>query len=276
MRALYVYVPVVHEGIRTLFESYKGTPIWLLDNIKGREENVYLERDIRALPASDVKIQLEALGFSNVKVVDQQTLKEEATALRELLVPRDEIVLSFVEKYAKDVHVEFIEGFLRWTKPISTTEFEIPADRTITRDTFARGMIATLTEESKKSSDWWRQIAAALVKDSDVILTAHNKHFPTPHAPQINGDPRSNLDAGQGPGIYTSIHAEASLIAEAAKLGIQTDRSDLYVTTFPCPACARLAVVAGIKRVFYAKGYSLLDAESILKQGGVEIVLVKE
>ena len=33
--------------------------------------------------------------------------------------------------------------------------------------------------------------------------------------------------------------------------------------------------MAGIKRVFYAEGYSLLDAEQILKSFGVEIIRVE-
>jgi dCMP deaminase len=101
-------------------------------------------------------------------------------------------------------------------------------------------------------------------------------HFPSAHALTLNGDPRSNLDAGQGPGVYTSIHAEACALAHAAKKGVATDKADIYVTTFPCPTCARSLVEAGIARVFYKKGYSLLDAEEILKGAGIEIILVKE
>jgi dCMP deaminase len=174
------------------------------------------------------------------------------------------------------VAVERVNVFLRWTKQISTTEFEVPPDRKMTRDAFALELLDTLTDEAQKSPDWWRQIAAAIVRDGEVIAIAHNKHYPSQHALTINGDPRSNLDAGQGPGIYTSIHAEAWAIAQAAKKGISTEGTDIYVTTFPCPACARLLVEAGIARVFYRKGYSLLDAEEILKNAGVEIILVEE
>jgi hypothetical protein len=37
-----------------------------------------------------------------------------------------------------------------------------------------------------------------------------------------------------------------------------------------------LLAEAGIKKVYYQKGYSLLDAEEILKAYGVEIVLVQD
>jgi len=89
------------------------------------------------------------------------------------------------------------------------------------------------------------------------------------------GDPRSNFDYGEQPEIYLSIHAEADIIAQVANRGISLQGSGIFVTTFPCPNCARLLVRAGIKKLFYTQGYSKLDAEEILKSAGVEIILVK-
>ena len=89
------------------------------------------------------------------------------------------------------------------------------------------------------------------------------------------GDPRSNFDAGQRLDISTAIHSEVGLIAKAAKQGLSLDGASAYVTTFPCPNCAHLLAEAGIKKVYYQKGYSLLDAEEILKAYGVEIILVQ-
>ena len=276
MKVLYLYVPVVHKGVIDLLEKYKGTPLWLLDNVKGAEVNVYLERDIRALPAGQVKLELEAHGYTDIEVVDQKMLHERASQLAELIVSNDEIVSFFVEAYAPNVHRTTVSAFLRWTKPISTVEYEVPPDRTITTEDFHKQILLELATEADKSPDWWRQIAAALVKEGVIVLRSHNKHFPTQQSITINGDPRSNLDAGEGPGVYTSIHAEASVFAQAAKKGISTDGCDMYVTTFPCPTCARSIAEAGIRRVFYAKGYSVLDAETILRDQGVEIILVKD
>ena len=52
--------------------------------------------------------------------------------------------------------------------------------------------------------------------------------------------------------------------------------SSVYVTTFPCINCARLLAEAGVKKVYYRDGYSRLDAETILKDKKVEIVLVQD
>jgi dCMP deaminase len=275
-QALYVYIPVVHKGVIDMLDAYPGIPIWLLDNERGMHENVYLERDIRALPAKCIKVELEAHGYENIEVLDHQELALRAEAYDGLIVPNDEIVSFFLEKYAPRVKITTIPVFLRWTKQISTTEHEVPPDRTITHDAFHNGVLKDLFQEAKKSPDWWRQIAAAIVQEDMVCVTAYNKHFPTPYALVIQGDPRSNLDAGQGPGVYTSIHAEAAAIAAAARAGIKTEGATLYVTTFPCAACARLLIEAGITTVYYRNGYSLLDAEEVLKASGIEIVLVEE
>jgi dCMP deaminase len=275
-QAIYAYIPVVHSGVLTLLDKYPNTPLWILDNEKGISENVYLERDMRALPASKIKLELEALGYQDLHVVDHHELEALVETVDELIVPNDEIVEFFIEKFAPGARTKADTMFLRWTKQISTTEFVVPPDRVISTDTFHNEVMKNLVEEAEKSTDWWRQISAMLVKGGKQIAVSHNKHLPSPNAPFVNGDPRSNLDAGQGPGVYTSIHAEASAIAQAARMGIATEGCEIFVSTFPCPTCARLMVEAGIERVYYGKGYSLLDAEDILKNADIEIVLVKE
>jgi len=275
MRVVFAYIPVVHKQVLEFLRANEGLPIWLLNNEKGKKENVYLERDARALPAEEIKIELEAHGFTSVTIVDPSELSSLSNNIETFIIPEDEIVRYFLEKYAPEVPVEAQNIFIRWTQKLSTTEFEVPDGRTVTEEDFAQQMITDLENEAQKSPDWWRQIASAVVKEGKVVATAHNKHYPTAHSLSINGDPRSNLDAGKGPGIYTSIHSEASVIAICARNGVSTNGADIYVTTFPCPTCARSLVDAGFKRVFYKKGYSVLDAENILSDAGIEIVLVQ-
>lgn len=49
-------------------------------------------------------------------------------------------------------------------------------------------------------------------------------------------------------------HAEANLIAFAARHGIRTDGCTVYVTHHPCASCARTLIQAGIRRVVYGAG----------------------
>ena len=100
------------------------------------------------------------------------------------------------------------------------------------------------------------------------------KHLPTDYHLSTFGDPRSNFDKGERLDIYTSIHGESDLVAKAASKGISLKGTSIYVSTFPCSNCARLLAEAGVKKVFYEKGYSRLDAENVLNAYGVEIILV--
>lgn len=52
-----------------------------------------------------------------------------------------------------------------------------------------------------------------------------------------------------------TIHAEASLIANAASRGVSLTDATLYVTTFPCHECTRLIIQAGIGRVVFVEPY---------------------
>lgn len=79
------------------------------------------------------------------------------------------------------------------------------------------------------------------------------------------------LTGGAHPEITCSIHAEASVIAQAASQGISVQKADFYVTTFPCFTCARLLVKSKIGKLFYMMDYindgnsskTLLDAANI-------------
>lgn len=276
MKAIFAYIPVIHKNTLTFLESYQGLPIFLLDNEVAKTENVYLERDARALSATLIQQELNVHGYNEVVVVRLVDMAETFSKFESLIVPEDEIIDFFLEKYAPDVKVEKVNTFLRWTQKLSTAEYVIAEDRIVTQGDFENATLTLLEKEAQKSPDWWRQIGAAIVKDGKIVSLSYNAHFPSQHSLSINGDPRSNFDAGQGAGIYTSIHAEASVLAKAARLGIAVEGADVYATTFPCPTCARSLVEAGVARVFYKKGYSLLDAEEILKGSGIEIILVTD
>ncbi len=276
MKVLFLYIPVVHKQVLELLRAHKDSIVWLLDNMEAMKDNVYLERDARALSAQDIKTELEAHGVQNITIVPPGDIEALAKDVEQFVVTEDEVILSLLDAYAKDVPKTIENIFIRWNQTLSTTEFEIPPGRTITSDEFSKEVITELEDEAQKSPDWWRQIAAAVVKGGKMVAVSHNKHYPSANSLAINGDPRSSSDAGKGPAVYSSIHAEAAVIAMCARDGVATKGADIYVTTFPCPTCARSVIEAGFKRMFYKKGYSMLDAEQLLKDEGIEIILVTD
>ena len=84
-----------------------------------------------------------------------------------------------------------------------------------------------------------------------------------------------NYDYGEAPNTYLSIHAEAHALVLAAKAGIKAEGADMFVSIFPCANCARLISQSGVKRVYYGGGYSMLEGEKVLKDAGIEIILVQ-
>lgn len=86
------------------------------------------------------------------------------------------------------------------------------------------------------------QVGAALVgPDKEVRLTGYNGPPKGVHDLPYRRERPSKY-------LFTS-HAEANLIAFAAREGIRTLGCTVYTTHFPCSACARLLIQAGIARV---------------------------
>jgi dCMP deaminase len=273
MSTIISFVPALHAGYINFFKKHPDT-LYLLDS-DFVTDFTRLERDLRQINSLDMKKAIESLGiFKKVEVlhiIDIKNLKLEG----EIIMPDEDITRELKEKYFKNTEVNFEKIFLRWEKQISLTENIVPPDRVISTDEFDKEVISIATNEAKKSSDWWRQVGAAIVKEGKVIMAGYNRHVPSDMSMDVYGDPRSSFDAGIRFDLSTAIHGEASLVARAAKEGLSLDGTSIYVTTFPCPGCAKLIVDAGINKVFYQKGYSLLDSENILKSANVEIVMVK-
>lgn len=266
------YVPVVHTGYIKFFKKYPDTLYILGEDLL--TELPRIERDIRALRSDEAKMSIDALGiFSEVKVIGKNDLEKIGLEKDfKFILPDEDIMHTIADKYLKDPIFESV--FLRWDRIIPTKEIPPSPSRKISHQEFDREVMRRAEEESKNSSDWWRHVGAVIVRDGKVILQNHNRHLPSTRTQMYQGDPRSNFDAGEHIELSAVLHGEAGLIAEAAKKGISLEGSSIYVTVFPCPNCAKLIAASGIKKVFYNKGYSLLDAEDIFKSFDVEIVRV--
>lgn len=106
---------------------------------------------------------------------------------------------------------------------------------------------------SKKSKDSTQVGAVLVAPDGSVRLTAYN------------GPPRGvedKPDRFERPRKYLfASHAEANLIAFAAKAGISADGCTVYTTHFPCASCARSLIQAGIKCVVAGDGKTSMPQE---------------
>lgn len=72
----------------------------------------------------------------------------------------------------------------------------------------------------------------------------------------------------------TVIHAELNAILKCAKEGVSVVGSTIYTTLSPCEHCASTLASAGVVRVVYLEQYRCTKGIDVLKQCGVECVLL--
>ncbi len=276
MRTLVAYVPVLHEGYRRFFEKYEHPKELYILGPELIAEFPWLAKEIRQLEPALMRKAIEALSIvEKVEVLDPTKARALNSEQRTVILPNDDVSQELFQKYFPKAQLIFDSVFLRWDKHNSTKEKQIVPGERMTRDAFHRHIMSQAQDEAGKSSDMWRHVGAAIVKNGEVILSGHNFHLPSPHTPYINGDPRNNFHKGDHIEISSAFHAEASLVAEAARRGIALEGVDMYVTTFPCPPCAKVIAHSGIQKLYYAGGYGVLDGEDILKAAGVKIIFVE-
>jgi len=271
---LVIYVPVLHKGYLNLFKKYKDKieSLYLLgdDLIK---EFFPLHLEIRALDPAVAKKAIEGLGiFKKVEILSQRSLK----SLNEtpIVAADEEISRKFLRKYFPRAKTKFEPVFLRWDEA-KIQKTSPPKSVRISRSLFDRKIMAKVRKKAELSSDWWRQIGAAIVKSRKIILLTYSRPVPSEHMPYLDGDPRDFIPAGKSQELTTTFHAEQAIIAEAARLGLSLKGTSIYISAFPCPLCAKLIAYSGIKKCFFETGSATLDGERILKLNGVEIILVK-
>lgn len=61
------------------------------------------------------------------------------------------------------------------------------------------------------------------------------------------------------PSDCDALHSEVDAICRAAIQGVNTKGATIFVTRYPCEACARAIVAAGIKKVVYGRKENISD-----------------
>lgn len=133
---------------------------------------------------------------------------------------------------------------------------------------------ALVRKEATKSRCQIVKNACAAVKGDRVLLVAHNQILPDEEFCEREGCMRKKWGLGGGRQLEhcSAVHAEANLIAQAARKGGSLEGATLYVTTFPCSMCARSIAVSGIKKIVYFSDYVYETGREILEKAGVALV----
>ncbi|TMK38566.1 MAG: hypothetical protein E6G56_14340 [Actinobacteria bacterium] len=269
------YVPVLHDGYRRFLEAHgAGKPLYLL----GPEiyaEYRPLAKDIRSLSADLVAAAIESWGVcAEVSVLTEDRARALAEIGPSIVLPAEDVSYQVVGRFFERCEVSYDTVFLRWDKTKTVQLLQpSPVRRAELSEVWEELRVAG-EQAALDSIDWWRQVGAAIRFGDGAVRVAANSHHPHPLSAYVVGDPRSNFFKGVHLGLSTVTHAEARLIAEAARAGASSQGALMYVTDFPCPPCAKLIAAAGVSRLYFRDGYAVLDGQDVLDEAGVEVIQV--
>src|SRR6185437_4763132 len=106
---------------------------------------------------------------------------------------------------------------------------------------------------AKRSTCMRRNVGAVIVSDRHII--SHGYNGTPPNAPHCSG----NACPGRHMCDLTT-HAEANAIHNTSgTMRTRLNGGDIFTTDSPCLKCARLIHASGIRRVFFAIPYRILD-----------------
>ncbi len=276
MKQVLLYLPVLHAGYEEFLTRHADAAEILLLGSGFRRAYPSLAKDIRALPPERAAGYLRLVTpRAAIRVIEPADLPGVLTG-DEIVMPDEEITRDLAQRLDLGAGraVALDRTFLRWDREWAAAQAPVTFDGEISAGELPREMIGAAEAVARHSSDWWRQVGAVAARDGKVLGCAWNQHHPTEYAPYVNGDPRDGFARGVRADLSTAIHAEAALIARAARDGPSLAGADLYTTTFPCPACARLVAEAGFGRCYFAGQYSVLDGEQVLRAAGISLIWV--
>lgn len=270
---LITYVASPHGGYLKFFRKYAGSELCIMGETLIAEFS-QLTRHLPGNKPADAVRMIKALRiFKRVSIIERDDLVH-FVGMR-IVMPDEDVAHALYERYLVGNEVTFDGTWkLRWDWKNSTFHKVPEGEIRVSDSELDQAFMNKAFEASVQSPDWWRQVGAVLARDGETLLVAYNMHLPSDQMAYVCGDPRSNFSAGEHIDATLSLHAEAGLIAEAARRGMSTAGCDMYVTTFPCVPCAGSISAAGIKRLFYRNGYSLIAGADSLRAKGVALYRV--
>lgn len=273
-KVLIAYVPSPHAGYLKLFRAHQDKILYVL----GEEFISQFPPLVRNLPGvapEESQKMIQSLGiFTDVRILSFANI--EGVRQMPIVMPDEDVSHALAKSHFAGASITYDGSWrLRWDWGSVQKSRRPEGERRVSIDALNRTFMKRALDVAHCSPDWWRQIGALLVKDGEILLTAFNRHVPSEQSAYLYGDPRSNFEAGQCIDVSGALHAEMGILTEAARRGISMEWCDLYSTTFPCPPCAYACAFTGIRRLFYADGYSLVAGAEVLESKGVEIIRVE-
>lgn len=107
---------------------------------------------------------------------------------------------------------------------------------------------------SRRSTCDRKHVGAVVAQRGCVVATGYNGSLPgLPHCDEVGHDLVALADGSVN--CVRTTHAEVNAVAQAAAHGVALQGTTLYTNTFPCWACAKTVLSAGVVRVIYDAPY---------------------
>ena len=115
-----------------------------------------------------------------------------------------------------------------------------------------------------------KYVGAVIVREKTILSTGYNGSIKRlPHCDEAGHEMVDDH-------CIRTTHAEANAIVQAAKNGIEINKSDIYVTASPCYNCFKLIANAGIKTIYYGEFYRQDRILEHAKEAGIELVSLED
>lgn len=288
MKILILYMPVLHRGYCDLFDEVKPQMVTLITeevllNLPDGLAYIAKKDFIRALLPEKMLLAVRALfpsGETTVMLFTKASIFGLVSAESEIVMPDEDVSRAIAEKYFGNAcKVTFVmppAPRLRYHRDNVEEKKLLVPDRRIALTALDREIMILATHVAERSPDWWRQVGGVLVATDGRRIVGYNEHQPHEQIAAAFGDPRSIFKSGVRTDLSYGDHAEHVLVGEAARQGVSTNGSCVYLTTFPCLPCSRLLVRSGVRKIFYKDpSYGLLDADMFLRSRNIELVEVE-
>jgi len=263
---------VIHRGYLEILDKYPEAIIGIISDDLAQE--LYrLEIDLRKMPVNKTAALLTSLG-RDIILVNKENV-ENLNNFETIIIIEDDVTSQLKTRYLKGhSNLVYENGF-----------FHHPQEQVYSQENNKIDLIKNYTSEdiqlmkqalvlAAQSGCFWRQVASIITLGGNIIYQAYNQMLPNNDECYKIGCIRDNFEPGTKTEVCSAVHSEASVIAQAAKEGRSLAGASIYVTVFPCPACAKLIALSGIKKCYYNTGWANFDGQRIMEANGVEIIKI--
>lgn len=137
-------------------------------------------------------------------------------------------------------------------------------------DVFFMKLAFTIGEQSTCRR---RNVGAVAVRDKRILATGFNgAPRNTAHCTDIGClREKLHIPSGERHELCRGAHAEANVVTCAANTGVSLAGATLYVTNYPCAACAKLIINTGFTAIYYANDYNDELAKQLFREADVSV-----